>query len=216
MMLVPLVGIIPLVIAVAIAVALYFIPVQGAISPLVTALLVTITIIGIATFVYITAWGQAGLLLQIIHRSQNKQKPFKETLREARPFVPSLIWTGFLSVLCILAGLVAFIIPGIALIIYLTFVQWVVINNKGKGVEALKQSFRLVRGNFWPVAVRWLGVMIIITIIVGIPQSALTEGTLAFNVYNGLVNVLSFVFGPLVTIYLYQIYQDLAKAKPAA
>lgn len=65
-----------------------------------------------------------------------------------------LIWTSILSTLCILLGLIFFIVPGIILSGYFYFSLYALADGKGAGTKALQYSYSLVKNQWWRTAVK--------------------------------------------------------------
>jgi len=68
---------------------------------------------------------------------------------------PQTFWkylgAGILTGLCVLAGLILLIIPGIIVGLMLMFVKYLVIERNLSPVAALKESNRITKGHKWPL-----------------------------------------------------------------
>ncbi|WP_038166575.1 hypothetical protein [Verrucomicrobium sp. BvORR106] len=62
-----------------------------------------------------------------------------------------LWWSRFLSMLLIVLGLVALILPGIYLLVRLSQVETLAVCESISGPAAMRRSFELTKGQFWPL-----------------------------------------------------------------
>ncbi len=70
-------------------------------------------------------------------------------------FVPLFV-VNLLCILAVLAGGVAFVLPGIWLAVSLSLAPYVLVAENKRGLEALYGSHALIRGRWWPVVGRML------------------------------------------------------------
>ncbi len=80
-------------------------------------------------------------------------------------------------VLLVALGMVLLILPGIYLAVSLIFIEYVAVDKKGGPVEAIVESWKIAKGNWWKLF--WLGILILL-----------------FN----LVGLFAFVLGLLITV----------------
>ena len=110
-------------------------------------------------------------------------------------------------------GLVAFVLPGLVIAIFLTFSAPAVMLEGLAATAALRRSAQLVRGRFW----RTLGALVLLVVVTTLPQVALTffvpvEGmseraaAIALTLVGGVGAVL---VGPVQAIALTLIFRDL-------
>jgi hypothetical protein len=91
------------------------------------------------------------------------------SLRFAARRVHSLVWIGVLTFVLATIGLVGLIVTGVWLWVSWTVAPAVLLLEGRKGFKALRRSFRLVKGRWWPV----FGATTIGAILTGIVGSAL-------------------------------------------
>lgn len=147
------------------------------------------------TVVIITFWVQVSMIF-VIKEMDNKLS-IKQILLTAWPYLGSFAWVLILVSLAVLGGLVLFIIPGIIFAVWFLFSRYILIFEDKKGISALKESRRLVQGNWWGVFGRLLIIGILASIISYIPF------------LGSLINM--FFIVPFVAIYNYLIYKDLKR-----
>jgi hypothetical protein len=132
----------------------------------------------------------------------------------------SLIWISLLTYVLAAFGLVALIVPGIWL-----FISWAVavpalMTEDVRGFAALRRSFRLVRGRWWPTFLIVLLGFILAGVVSAIAGGLV--GALAFaadsEVAEFLVNVLAQILGsaistPFTAAFITVLYVDLRVRK---
>jgi hypothetical protein len=134
--------------------------------------------------VLISMWASIRLYRAVfaIERNETASSP-EESSRQAISLILPLIIVQLIATLCIVGGLIFLVIPGIYIGIRLTFSQLAVIDPKvgKKTTDALKDSWDLTKGRFWPIFGRiMLGSLcfgILISIIVAV--STLLVGAVA-------------------------------------
>lgn len=113
-------------------------------------------------------------------------------------------WTWFLAAALVIGGLLLMIVPGFFLIISLSLTLVVVVEQGTHGLKALITSLRLIRGDFWTVTWRLIGVSLFLLIIGGIVES-LTN----FQIFSRYLFTI-----PLFTLFTQHLYHQLALKKP--
>jgi hypothetical protein len=106
----------------------------------------------ISVALQLLATGFVNLTVHRIVASQVAGKPMgpRESASRALGRLPVLVGAGFIAFAAIFVGLLALIIPGIWLAGSLTMLSAVVALEDVGPVEALRRSFQLVRGRWWP------------------------------------------------------------------
>lgn len=134
--------------------------------------------------------------------------------RQAWPNLWSLLIIGFCATALTFLGGIAFLIPGIVLMVYLIFSQFVLANEGVRGTAALVRSTELVRGKWWATFGRilLLGLaIIVIDIGFDLLLTAFGVGLLEMIVKFALQGVYSVFF--LVGVQLW--YRDMVAEKPS-
>ncbi len=155
-------------------------------------------------------WSQVALLYAIKDREENIG--IKESYHRGWGKITSYFWISFLSGFIIAGGAFLFFVPGLILFIWFSLASFVLISENKKGWSALMASKGYVRGNWWQLFWRFLFIGTIIWLFFYL-----------INVISGLVTVLDigdilFCVGyllliPIVTIYLFLIYESLKKTR---
>lgn len=162
----------------------------------------------------ITALGVVAAILSavaLVYAVRN-DKQFDESYKYAfKNFFPYL-WVALLTFLAGLGGIFLGVIPALIFAVWFSFVCYIFVSEGDRGLPTLLKSKEYARGYFWPIVWRLL-VTVLISMIVGIAASAL--GASLGLVGAGLASIVTQIaLTPFVTVYVYALYQDLARVKP--
>ena len=102
-----------------------------------------------AEFLLVNPLCQAMVAFAVVEQLAGRKPALPATLRAVLPYWSALVGTVILSVLAIVAGVVALIIPGVIMAIWFQFVGQVVILEHGTYLDALRRCRDLVRGAWW-------------------------------------------------------------------
>lgn len=142
--------------------------------------------------IIIGIWSQAAMLFAV-----KDDISAKEALAISWDKMGSFFWVGFLTWVIVFVGFIAFIIPGIIFSVWFIFAVFEFVCEDVKGLQALKNSKNLVKGNWWSIFVRFAIIMLI---------SILISGA------KGLGPIINtFFVAPFSLVYIYVIYRDLKK-----
>lgn len=140
-------------------------------------------------------------------------KIFKET----KEFFWSYFGLAVLTAVLILLWSFLFIIPGIVYSVFYSFAIFVFFFEGQRGMAAIRRSRDLVKGYFWPVFGRLLLIglfLYLLNFLLFIPSKIFMEdGVWLLSLLNSLAQIINFLIGPIVLIFMYRIYQDLVAIK---
>ena len=89
---------------------------------------------------------------------------------------------------------------------------WIFIYEGVSGTAAIKKSKELVKGYWWAVFWRFLGVYLLFYLVIAIPSIFLDNG--AFEIlWTIVVQVISFLAAPFFIVYQCFMYWDLKRVK---
>ena len=152
-----------------------------------------------------------GVFLLVKHDyPENAKKLFAESRQYFWPYFFLVLMT---SVFVLLWALLL-IIPGIIYATLYSFACYALFFEDKRGMKAIKRSIQLVTGYFWPVLGRFLFVGVIVwlfAMILSLPLSFF-HGFM-YSLWNGVIQVVNFLVGPMVLIYTYSIYKELVHIK---
>ena len=175
-----------------------------------------VVVISILAIIYFLIRAYMGIFLLVKKNYAGEPKAiFKETER--------LFWPYFglsvLTMIFVLLWTLLLIIPGIIFSIFYGFAAYVFFFEGQKGMAAIRRSVQLVKGYWWPVFGRFLVIGLAtwaVTMVFSCPMYFVSEDSAFFAVWNGLMQVVSFLIGPAVLLFTYTIYKDLVKIKDEA
>lgn len=177
-------------------------------------------------FIVISLLLHAGMTYRINAAVNKNVLSFDKALLIACRKVLPIVGVYCLTVIMIAAGLMLLVIPGIMVMFYLICAHILVVLTDLGVIESIRESFRLVSGNFWRVvgifiltALLYLGISIIFGIVIGLLFAVLQLflGDLLLPVkenagifFGGFM--LLFLY-PLLTTCLLSLYYDLQRRK---
>ncbi|MFA5023811.1 MAG: hypothetical protein WC523_02535 [Patescibacteria group bacterium] len=172
-----------------------------------------VTAVGILLAVYFSIRAYMGVFLLVKKDYQGQElEIFKETKKLFWPYLGLTILT---TVLIFLWALLL-IIPGIIYSIFYSFAVYAFFFEDKRGMAAIRRSFSLVKGYWWPVFGRLLVLGIVCWIflmLISIPLGLSDDQSVFYQIWNIFIQVVNFLVGPIALLFSYQIYQDLVKLK---
>lgn len=180
---------------------------------IVTMLVILVAIVSGAVALYFFIQAYVGLFVFV---KKNFQGSAKESFEEAKPYIVSYFILSLLTSILVLLWSLLLIIPGIIFSFYYALAAYVLFIEDKKGMAAIKRSKQLVKNYWWPVAGRIAGVSFVTWIfmmIISIPAMSVAENSWFWHLWNMVVQIVSYLIGPMVLIFSYKIYQDLVNIK---
>lgn len=174
---------------------------------------IIISIVSILFIIYFSIRAYAGIFLLVKNNYKGKEL---ELFKEAKKFVFPYIGLTILTTIFIILWTLLLIIPGIIFSVFYSFAVYAFFFEDKRGLAAIRRSKQLVRGYFWAVFGRFivLGLVIwLFTMIISTPLFMVPEKSMFWEIWNGVVQLISIITGPVVLLFSYQIYQDLVKIK---
>lgn len=179
-----------------------------------TAVLIPVTIILALASLWAIYYGiraHIGLWILI----NEPQKKVRTAFLDSRGFFERYLLVSIFSGLLLMLLFLAFIIPGLIFYCYWSFATMLVVVEGTKNTkESLKRSKYLVKGYWWPVALRFIFIASLYTIFVGIISIPIYYmNDVDSERYGFLVNLFSTLITPLLLVYTYFLYKNLASKK---
>ena len=140
----------------------------------------------------------------------------KELLKSSQEYVWPYIALSLLTLVLLLLWALLLIIPAIIFSVFYSMAYMVLFFENKKGMAAIKRSKELVKGYFWPVFGRIFLMSILMTMFLAIiswPMNYFPEESLWFSLINFLVQIISFLIGPISMFFTYNIYKNLKDIK---
>ena len=114
----------------------------------------------------------------------------------------------------VIAGFIFLVVPGIIFAVALSMTAYVYVFEGLQDTQALQRSRELVRGYWWPVAIRLLTALLI-SYAIQVPRYFLGDGVDG-AIYSLFEIVARLIFYPWFIVYSFLIYRDLYKIKGAS
>jgi len=153
------------------------------------------------------------LILYLDARSDGHEPLKRNLLARALQLWPSFALLVLLSSLLIMAGISLFILPGIWVMTNLVFAEYLLVLQGRAPMQAMRESFQMVNGNFWRILVCMLGVMAPLWLFNGITLGLLPEQ--ASPALELLVNIVNSFLQLFSTVVLFRLYMLISDASPA-
>ncbi|MEG1040133.1 MAG: YciC family protein [Pseudomonas sp.] len=158
----------------------------------------------------------AALILYLDTRSNGYTPLKRNLLAMALRLWPSFALMIMLSSLLIIAGAALFILPGIWVMINLTFAEYLLVLRGMKPLAAMQASFQMTTGNFWRILICVLSVLAPLWLIDGLSQMLVPQPTplmeLALDSGNGFLQL----FSTVVMFRLFMLISETAEKRPEA
>jgi hypothetical protein len=177
----------------------------------------------VAEFLLVMPICTAAVAYAVVAQLAGRAPALGETLRAVLPRSSILVGTVILSAIATFAGLIALVIPGLAMAIWFQFVGQVVILENRSYLDALRRCRELVRGAWWRTF-GWVVVINVASGLVGLLLSTVVAGVLqpkdaserAKLVVPLIANIPSSILVlPFSTIALTLIYLRLRDRRPS-
>lgn len=173
----------------------------------------TITIICFLVAIYFIIRSYIGIFLLV---KNNYEGDELQIFKESKKYFWSYVWLSILTGVLILLWTLCLIIPGIIFSIFYSFAIYAFFFEDLKGMKAVKRSVNLVKNYWWSITGRFvvMGIVLyIFMLIISIPVYLVADKSFFFYFWSSIVQIISFLIGPISLLYFYQIYQDLVKIK---
>ncbi|MBN2854335.1 hypothetical protein JXK06_02255 [Patescibacteria group bacterium] len=172
-----------------------------------------ISVLAVLVIIYFII--KAYVTIVLLLKSDFTAEP-KTLFKEADKYVVDYIGLAILTSILILLWALLLIIPAIIFSVFYSLVYMVFFFEDKKGMKAIRRSKELVKGYFWPVFGRMLLIgiaMSLVFVIISIPNVYFPEESLAYGLWNLLIQIISFLIAPISLFFTYNIYKDLKKIK---
>ena len=126
-------------------------------------------------------------------------------------FFPS-IWVGILFECIMIGGSLLFIIPGVIMLTWFSFSNFVLVIERKRGLATLLQSREYVRGHWWAIFGRFFlfGFLMLLLVVVLVLPLSLVLGKMAGTFAFGSLMAFLTPFG---LSYSYELYKNLSALK---
>ncbi len=176
-------------------------------------LTIAVAIVGFLFALYFSIRSYMGMFLLVKKNYEGEEFAiFQETGQYFWPYLGLALLTAiFVLLWCLLL-----IIPGIIYGVFYSLAVYVFFFEDKRGLAAIRRSVRLIEGYWWPMFGRYVVIGLLswlVMIVVSAPLAGSDIHSAFYQIWNMVVQIVSFLIGPIVLIYTYNIYQDLVKIK---
>src|SRR3989344_5334634 len=174
--------------------------------------MIVLAVIGGLAMVYVVLWSSAAMTMAAMIAAGEEKVEVKESYRRARSKIGALAWVGLVGGLAVLGGGLLLVVPAIIMGIWFFGSSFVVMEDAGRGAEALLKSKHLVAGRWWGVFGRLLVAGLValgVSLLAGLIQLIPLIGWVVGMIVN-------LALGPWMLIYSYLLYKDLVRLKAGA
>lgn len=220
MFLLPLAALVPVAVIALLVAIVNYASVAANISTILYVILGLLGVVAIIFFVIVMYIAQIGAMIIVQKNDQNML--IKDTFLLAKSKAWKFFTTSLWACLFLFLWTLLFIIPGLVMAIYYTFIAWMVLEEGLSGKAALKRSKALVKDYWWAVFWRSALPAVIVGIFFGVLSSMLvppaTPGVpTPYNsgkaTYDFLSQIISWVITPFFVAYSYNMYKSLKAIK---
>lgn len=152
----------------------------------------------------------------ILLMKNNFKGDSKELLKDSQKYIKSYVFLSLLTFILLLLWALLLIIPAIIFSVFYSLAFMVLFFEDKQGMAAIKRSKELVKGYFWPVFGRICLMSMIMTMVLALiswPMNYFPEESLWFSLISFLVQIVSFLIGPISLFFTYNIYKNLKEIK---
>lgn len=161
-------------------------------------------------------------LMKLLNFSYDKKSvKFNDIFSSSFGAILPLIGVSIVSSLLVSGGLFLFIIPGIVISMFLSFATWEVVLWKKSVFQALSESYKTVRSEFWSIFGRSLLLGFIIMMF-SMATSVFSEAVKDSNSASFFVSLVSFVvqtgsqyFAAAYALVIYRQAKEMTKNQPS-
>jgi len=182
-------------------------------SPFVLIPLVLLSGVCFLAALYLIIRAYIGIFLLVKNDYQgNELEIFKGT----KKYFWSYLWLSILTTIFVLLWTCLLIVPGIIYSVFYSFAVYAFFFEDLKGMQAIKRSISLVKNYWWPVFGRFIvigALLWALMMILSIPVYFIDQNSIFASFWGAVIQIVSFLIGPISLLYFYQIYKDLVAIK---
>lgn len=154
----------------------------------------------------------AALILYLDARSRGLAPGVQVLWNMALRLWPTLALLTALSSLLIMLGVSLFVLPGVWLMVKLAFAEYLLVLRGLRPLDALRESLRLTTGQFWPILLLQLFILIPVWSLEAWLLGKLGESTGVPQVLLGCVTGLGQLFAGVVMFRCFMVCSETAKS----
>lgn len=151
----------------------------------------------------------AALILFLDARTDGYEPQGRHLLGKALHLWPRFALMAAISTLLIMFGMWLFVLPGLYLMIKLSFSEYLLVLRNSTPLQAMRESFDLTKGKFWPILFTLLAIMIPLWLLDGL--SAMAWADTQPTPVRLLVDSVNSFLQLLPTVVLFRLFMLMSK-----
>jgi len=151
----------------------------------------------------------AALILFLDARTDGYEPQGRHLLGKALHLWPRFALMAAISTLLIMFGMWLFVLPGLYLMIKLSFSEYLLVLRNTTPLQAMRESFDLTKGKFWPILFTLLAIMIPLWLLDGL--SAMAWADTQPTPVRLLVDSVNSFLQLLPTVVLFRLFMLMGK-----
>ena len=151
----------------------------------------------------------AALILFLDARTDGYEPQGRHLLGKALHLWPRFALMAAISTLLIMFGMWLFVLPGLYLMIKLSFSEYLLVLRNTTPFQAMRESFDLTKGKFWPILFTLLAIMIPLWLLDGL--SAMAWADTQPTPVRLLVDSVNSFLQLLPTVVLFRLFMLMGK-----
>ena len=151
----------------------------------------------------------AALILFLDARTDGYEPQGRHLLGKALHLWPRFALMAAISTLLIMFGMWLFVLPGLYLMIKLSFAEYLLVLRNVTPLQAMRESFDLTKGKFWPILFTLLAIMIPLWLLDGL--SAMAWADTQPTPVRLLVDSVNSFLQLLPTVVLFRLFMLMGK-----
>lgn len=167
-----------------------------------------LAVLGVIAFIYVVSYTQLAMIKVLI---QKKKRTILQTYAAVKDDVWGFVWV-MAAFYLFLIGLIPFGVVTLGVVLFLwsfwsSFVAFVYLTQKHKGLDNLWVSYNMINQRFWGVLGRFVVIIVAYVLV-----SALLN-TIEHDIVIILNYILSLLYGPFALSYMFEMYSHLEVPK---
>jgi len=172
-----------------------------------------IAIVGVALAIY---FATRFYIVNFLFVKENFSGAISDLYKKTRSLFWPYFWLSILSSVLIILWSLLLIIPGIIFSIFYSLAAYVFFFEGKRGMEAIRRSKSLIKNYWWAVLGRLAFFALVIwlfMIVISIPTFIAGEESTFSMIWSFVIQIISFIIGPIALLYSYNIYKELVEIK---
>lgn len=171
-------------------------------------------------------WAQISLVFMLLR--PREVKTGGESMRKSMQYLPSFLWLGLLNTFFLVGGFFFFVVPGIIFSVWVTFSNYILLDQNIRGISAVKKSREYARGYEWALLGRIFFLTLLLSVagmILGFSLALIflllaallkplgISRDVTSIISEALTTIGSYIFLPFSFTYFFLLYENIKAIK---